>query len=513
MKYIDRTVISKYEPKTTDVMWVFPTENGETELRTFVNGKWKAVGDDSDAYRKPQDGIPESDLSSDVQEAINAAKPNVLISTIHIEQGITDDFIQITGDIAVNKNASGNIIYRSTFGSNNEFGIPSHKSANENVFSWIRENTKCVYGKWDKDYKFFKYIKKENIDVGYDEIGGLTGAFIIIPAFYWKCDNIDANHSTVKVAKDYPGEGWNYYDGKYAIPQYKFSTNTDLTNNKKTSVDDGVSIYDMLIASTPTANISMGERKPAIYISQQAGVGLSRTIGEGWSLINYELHGIMTLLCLGYYGRIDVRNYIGKAEDNENQYHYKMLDNIPYICDTIGSVNPDNTVLWGICDWYNNVFEWMDDLMNLGQVNYLEDADAFNYVNGVGVVDTTLRYNSSNYHYYLDKKIKRVITAYSDDDNDGYFGSNAILGEYFDLMSSKNSEVVSEDNDIYGWSCYFGANGGTGYVAGRACSFCYSDAGLAYLSVGHGAGRAVGDCGLRLLYHGDMLEVTNEDNF
>lgn len=73
MKYIDRTVVSKYEPKTTDVMWVFPTENGETELRTFVNGKWKAVGDDSDAYRKPQDGIPESDLSLAVKNTLDSA--------------------------------------------------------------------------------------------------------------------------------------------------------------------------------------------------------------------------------------------------------------------------------------------------------------------------------------------------------------------------------------------------------------------------------------------------------
>lgn len=470
------------------------------------------IGNDSDAYRKPSSGIPATDLSSSVQEALAAAKPNVLISTINIEQGITDDFIQITGDVAVNKDNSGNIIYSSTFGDNNEFGIPSHQPATKNVFSWIRENTKAVYGSWNKDYGIFKYITKEDSNMSDDEVGKLQGSYIILPAFWWKCENIDANHSKVSVAKDYPGEGWNYYDGKYAIPQYKFGGAGGTSQSQKTSVDDGVSLLNNLTASTPTSYIS-SPTTPANYISQQAGVALSRSIGTGWSLIKYDIHKLMTILCLGYYGRIDVRNYIGKAGDNEKKYHYTQeLTENAVICDSIGSVNPDNTVVWGLVDWYNNMYEWVDDLMNCGQELYDEERNAFNYKNGIAVVENNLLYDKTNYQYNLDKTIKKIFPSWCDDNGDCYFGSNALLGKEFDLVPSIESEAVDSDEDVCGWSCYFDSPGDAGGVAFRACYYCNSIAGLASLDVNYGAASASDNCGLRLLYHGEMAEVSDDNN-
>lgn len=95
---IDKTVTSKYQPKSTNVIWVDTSQNPPIE-KHFINGRWVAVSgggggtkkysdledkptingveldgnktsQDLGVYSKPLSGIPESDLSSDVQQAL-----------------------------------------------------------------------------------------------------------------------------------------------------------------------------------------------------------------------------------------------------------------------------------------------------------------------------------------------------------------------------------------------------------------------------------------------------------
>lgn len=72
MKNIDKTVLSKTEPRNQNVMWIQPTEQG-AQIKAVVNGKWELIGKDEDAYRKPASGIPESDLEKSVRNAIDNA--------------------------------------------------------------------------------------------------------------------------------------------------------------------------------------------------------------------------------------------------------------------------------------------------------------------------------------------------------------------------------------------------------------------------------------------------------
>ena len=81
MKYNDKWAISEFEPKT-DVLWVRPGQDEEDEsikINAFVNGKWRAITDKSNAYIKPQDGIPESDLSPAVKNTLDSADKSAQI--------------------------------------------------------------------------------------------------------------------------------------------------------------------------------------------------------------------------------------------------------------------------------------------------------------------------------------------------------------------------------------------------------------------------------------------------
>lgn len=82
MKNIDKTVLSKTEPRNQNVMWIQPNEQG-AQIKAVINGKWELIGRDEDAYRKPVSGIPESDLDESVRDAISNAQ--------HLEGKIDDE--------------------------------------------------------------------------------------------------------------------------------------------------------------------------------------------------------------------------------------------------------------------------------------------------------------------------------------------------------------------------------------------------------------------------------------
>lgn len=92
----DKTVKSKYPPKDTNVTWI-DTSSKPYVSRSYINGSWEVVGggvtnyedinnkptingveldgnktsSDLGVYSKPSSGIPQSDLSSDVQSQLN----------------------------------------------------------------------------------------------------------------------------------------------------------------------------------------------------------------------------------------------------------------------------------------------------------------------------------------------------------------------------------------------------------------------------------------------------------
>lgn len=99
MEIIDKTIKSKYQPKQTNVTWIDLSGEKPVE-KHFINGRWVAISggeggtkkysdleekptingveldgnktsQDLGVYSKPSTGIPQSDLSSDVQSQLN----------------------------------------------------------------------------------------------------------------------------------------------------------------------------------------------------------------------------------------------------------------------------------------------------------------------------------------------------------------------------------------------------------------------------------------------------------
>lgn len=90
--------------------------------------------------------------------------PSGLISTIYIDESNSDGHhkVQITGDIAVNKDDQGNIIYIDS--------KPSTKTSSENVISWIRENSRKVHAVYDNDLKVLKIMDSDVSGLVDDEV-------------------------------------------------------------------------------------------------------------------------------------------------------------------------------------------------------------------------------------------------------------------------------------------------------------------------------------------------------
>lgn len=116
--------------------------------------------------------FPSGDIldANAIQEAVDTAvagaltTPGGLVSTIYIDESNSDGHhkVQITGDIAVNKDDQGNIIYID--------GKPSTKTSSENVISWIRKNSRKVNAVYDKNLKVLKIMDPHVSGLGDDEV-------------------------------------------------------------------------------------------------------------------------------------------------------------------------------------------------------------------------------------------------------------------------------------------------------------------------------------------------------
>ena len=138
-KITDKTVKSKYPPKQTNVTWI-DTSQKPAVTKSYIDGQWVVVGGgvtdyngiknkptingveldgnktSSDlgvatsqqgtkadtAYQKPNTGIPESDLSSDVQQALQKHFKGWFASVGYLE---TEYPSPVVGDYAYVKGA------------------------------------------------------------------------------------------------------------------------------------------------------------------------------------------------------------------------------------------------------------------------------------------------------------------------------------------------------------------------------------------------------------------------
>jgi len=216
-------------------------------------------------------------------------------------------------------------------------------------------------------------------------------------------------------------------------------------------------------------------------------------MGDGFSLVTYESHKIMELLFYLFYTDVDAQSKCGAGSavsgwDNNSHLNGCVQDTITNLTDTTASNNPTNNHFLGLCDWWGNVYEWIDNLVIIGYNEEQVDGDTITNIT-VGIQDTN------------GNVVRTVTVPYTDGCQ---FGK--LWGAYADVFPTKYDDGV-DDNGVSGYTVSGCVNDIFGYVASRSGSSASSDYGVGYLYVGTYPSHASSSFGSRLQYRGPVAMV------
>lgn len=425
--------------------------------------------------------------------------PSNHISTIIIDQSYTVDplHVLVTGDIAVEKDENGDVIY--------EDGVPVTKSPDANVISWIREHTDLLCRRYNYNLNVMRIKPATDDDVNHENI------CMRLPKFWWKSTMIDDDHCKVDFCHEekYVDDSWHCWEGNTLIDVKKITSLFD--GGPNSDVDSGTKEQWMININNPSrpnnyANItsntivvsSVGsdDTPPVINISQKEFKLCSRNTCPNLSLVTYESHQIMALLFYAFYGDVDAQKICGNNGGTNDHSFIQEFDGLT-LYDSIKIDNDKNNVFWYLVDWWGNCNEFVDNLVILSNHGTAENSyyPEHKYAE-VGVLD-------------YEGNIKRIIRTVNYDKG----STNMILGENFDLLPRIDSLPPTElgenidDANTVAWADIARADGVPGGVAGRGGVGSFSGGGVACLRVGVGADYFGHGIGSRLQYSGPMVEV------
>lgn len=270
--------------------------------------------------------------------------------------------------------------------------------------------------------------------------------FMKLPAFYWKCLNVDENIAIVEfsMSNEHIDTSWHYWEGDTFIGVY-----------------EGYIINDKLYSKpnvTPTVNKSWNDFTTAAR---------ARYNSNYHTLINYDSHKIMALLGYGWFNSTNAQKYVG--------YGISTYPKVTGLCDSLGMDDGmnQNINFWGIENWWGDISEFVDNL---------QTANSTGLINILGPDKTT---------------VVRTVQAQCAL-SVGHCITKMELGSYGDLVPK---ELVYDDYNR-GFADGGGVYAGGGYVAVRSAGATYVYGGLGYLDVSAGAGATYGHIGSRLQYKG-----------
>lgn len=172
----------------------------------------------------------------------------------------------------------------------------------------------------------------------------------------------------------------------------------------------------------------------------------------------------------------------------------RPMDVVSMDTDTKASDNPQCNHFWGLCDWWGNVWEWIDDVKVLG-------GDENNTIEVEGDPCQSITLAILNYG----GSIKRIVRGvyYNDD-----LCVKKLWGKYADTFPIQHT--YNYDNYSEGGFTVDGVVGSSpGRVATRSGGSDYSDGGVGYLSVDYDPDSRASNYGSRLQYTGPWVEVSS----
>lgn len=479
------------------------------------------------AYQKPEDGIPASDLDSQVRSALAKAEDAVSVPG---EPGTVGQVLQLdaqgnpawvtpsagtTPDSEMSssstnavqnkviteelnkyakKDGSTSYVINQKEKSDGTYRDPSemivdHTPSKDNetkislygdlVYSdtirRIRENSHIFVGRYDFTNNLLKARQVSDTDKTKWSSNNSTivlsdedDVFMRPPKFWWKCIKCDDDIYRIKFSmlQENIDETWFEWSGNTFIGVYEGFINV--------TGEEGSEIKTL--RSRPGVTPTVNESWTTFTAAARARYG-----NNNGRCVTYEAHQIMALLGYGWAGTTDLQSLIGKGTSSYPKIT-GLCDNKGMI-DSIASSNGNSTSInfWGLENWWGDIYEWLDNIRTAGNNN----------VNILGDDRTTIS--------------RTVITELQG--NDGEI-KKMVLGDNADLIPKL---IISNSNYNKAYSDCGRVDGSIGYVALRSGSAASLAGGSGYFYANAGAGNVSPHFGSRLLYKGNYSIVNNLD--
>ena len=395
-----------------------------TEYAVSVNTK--------QGYTSPSE---QSFTASQATRAVTMEYALILVNVIHIDQTIADPATRVTGD------------------------------TNGDIIQWIRQNSHRVLAKKTAEGETAYCRLKDDDGTKYHDgsaaqLNGNEGdVFVKFPTFYYK--GTEGDEIDMFFAKERIDDSYVEWDSNTLIGVYE-----GYINGNKAYSRSGVD---------STGSVSQANWKT-----------YARARGEGYQLVDWQMHCVLGSLYYAMYGNTDCQSSIGKGT---NAYT-KSTGGTDALGmeDTVAGGNGDNGSInfWGLENWWGNKYEWMDDYDNpAGQLT----ATVNDPENG-----GTRQLPFVNFGGWYVKKMK--------------------FGKYLDLVNTAADSERGTDSTFYcDYQWWPSSTSSNPRVLCRSCSYSVTHGGVACADASYASSYTYTAYGSRLSFRGVSREAESVEAF
>ena len=394
--------------------------------KTFVAGETLLAADLNEVVAKINEGVDE----------INILAAENMTDTIYLDFTKTSPSQIVTGDI------------------------------NGDVIKWIRNNSHRYLAKKTDEGKMTICQLADGDGTVFAGDGssaardGSQGDVMVhIPRFFYHVQELSADKWEIDFSLVKVSEEWQEYDGKQLIGAYE-------------AYVDGGKVYSRSGVDS-TGNVSQANFKT-----------YARARGNGYSIVTWEQHCVMTILYYAEYGNTNCQATIGSGTDSY-QKQTGQTDNLG-MADTHAETDGNTMSInfWGLENWWGNKAEWVDNVV----VNPSS-------VNGVW------RITDKDGH-------SRDVQGFASPTNEWAYPKSVVLGQHLDMVGKTLGGSTSSglcDGQ------YLGAS--TSRVVYRSYYNAYANGGVASAGASYDSSYSYANIGSRLAFIGDIHIETDVNAF
>ena len=329
------------------------------------------------------------------------------------------------------------------------------------VIQWIRSNSHRVLAKktGEGEVTYCRLMDTDGTKYHDGTVVGLSlqsvDNFVKLPEFWYygtEGDQAEIHFTNVNPNDD---ETWCHWDTNTLIGVYEAYNNTG-GGNKLCSISN--------VSSTGS-------------VSQANFKQYARNKGNGYQLVDWQMHCVMCALFYAWYGNTNSQAICGSGT-NSHQKETGQTNSLGMTDTTTENGNSMSINFWGLENWWGNKVEWIDNVTSSSANNAsIESPDPY----------------------------PRSFTWYTN----LTYGTHYKIGKYLDM----SSDIISSGSDTTYYCDYNYGPGGASRVAGRSSDYADTSGGVSYAYANHNASYTYSNCGSRIAFRGTCIEETNVSTF